>query len=224
MGDIQQLGLIRTLAPRIRGPILEIGSKRYAEPPISFDYRTLFPAGTDYVGVDAEPGSGVDKVVDMAADIQAIQGQLGTKRFNTIICLSVLEHVKDIFAFARNVETLMQPDGMLIMSVPFSWEIHAYPGDYWRFTPEAVRYLFDNIDFDPRLSRLHTDWGRALSLEAAGGELNRWTMSFSAAERADRSLRGRMRRMSFSLVRRLLGLKNNMLYSSMFDMVGFKKR
>ncbi len=41
MGDIQQFELIRTLAPRIEGPILEIGSKRYADPPISFDYRTL---------------------------------------------------------------------------------------------------------------------------------------------------------------------------------------
>lgn len=223
MGDYQQIELIRELAPRIRGPILEIGSKRYAEPPISFDYRTLFSSEMEYVGVDAEPGSGVDKVVDMTAQVTTIRDQLGAKPFDTIICLSVLEHVKDIFGFARNVESLLHEGGMLILSVPFSWEIHAYPGDYWRFTPEAVRYLFGNIDFDLQLSRLHTDWGRTLRLQAAG-DLNRWTMYFSAAERADRSIRGRLKRMSYSLVRRALGLKNNMLYSSMFDMVGFKKR
>jgi len=58
MGDIQQFELIRKLAPSIQGPILEIGSKRYADPPISFDYRTLFPTATDYIGVDAEEGKG----------------------------------------------------------------------------------------------------------------------------------------------------------------------
>jgi len=223
MGDIQQFELIGTLAPRIQGPILEIGSKRYADPPISFDYRTLFPATTDYVGVDAEAGKGVDIVLDMTATSDVLREKLGARQYGSIICLSVLEHVKDIVSFSRNVEGLLKKDGMLVLSVPFAWEIHAYPGDFWRFTPEAVRYLFANVEFDPHLSQLHTDWGRTISLNDAGGDLNRWTMYFSAAERADRSALGRLRRVGFSLLRRVFGMKKNMLYSTMFDMVGFKK-
>jgi SAM-dependent methyltransferase len=223
MGDIQQYELIQTLAPRMQGPILEIGSKRYAGPPISFDYRTLFAASTDYVGVDAEAGTGVDIVLDMTASVEALREKLGTQQYGAIICLSVLEHVKDIMSFSRNVEGLLRRGGMLVLSVPFSWEIHAYPGDYWRFTPEAVRFLFGDVDFDLRLSRLHTDWGRNMSLLDAGGELNKWSMYFSAAERGDRSMRGRLRRVGFSLLRRVFGMQKNMLYSTMFDMVGFKK-
>jgi hypothetical protein len=223
MGDIQQIELIRSLSSRMQGPVLEIGSKRYGEPPISYDYRTLLPAGVPYTGIDAEPGLGVDRVVDMTADLPALREQLGDGQFNTIICLSVMEHVQDLISFTKNVDTLLGSGGMLILSVPFSWEIHAYPGDYWRFTPEAVRYLFANVEFDPRLSQLHTDWGRTMSLEAAGSDLNRWTMYFSAAERADRSARGRLRRVGFSLLRRMTGMKKNMLYSTMFDMIGFKK-
>jgi len=223
MGNIQQFALVKRLAPQMRGPVLEIGSKRYADPPISFDYRTLFPAGTDYVGADAEAGSGVDIVLDMTAGIEVLREKLGQRQYGAVICLSVLEHVKDIFSFSRNVEELLQPGGMLVLSVPFSWEIHAYPGDYWRFTPEAVRYLFANVDFDQHLSQFHTDWGRTMSLEDAGDDLNRWTMYFSAAERADKSARGRLRRVGFSLLRRVFGLKKNMLYSTMFDMVGSKE-
>jgi len=223
MGDIQQIELIRALAPRIQGPILEIGSKRYADPPISFDYRTLFPGESNYVGVDAEAGSGVDVVLDMTSSREVLDEKLGGRRYGAIICLSVLEHVKDIVAFSRNVEGLLKKGGILILSVPFSWEIHAYPRDFWRFTPAAVRYLFANIEFDPRLSQLHTDWGQTMSLHDAGGDLNKWTMYFSAAERADKSVRGRMRRVGFSLLRRIFGMKKNMLYSTMFDMVGYKK-
>jgi len=223
MGDIQQVELIRTLAPRIQGPILEIGSKRYADPPISFDYRTLFPAAAEYVGVDAEEGKGVDVVLDMTASREVLREKLGARLYGAVICLSVLEHVKDIVSFSRNVQDLLKKDGLLVLSVPFAWEIHAYPGDFWRFTPEAVRYLFANVEFDLGLSQLHTDWGRTMSLNDTGGDLNKWTMYFSAAERADRSARGRFRRVGFSLLRRVFGMKKNMLFSTMFDMVGFKK-
>ena len=224
MGDLQQVELIQKLAPRMSGPILEIGSKRYGEPPISYNYRTLFPAATSYVGIDAEAGDGVDVVADMTGDMDALRKQIGTQRVRSIICLSVLEHVLDIFSFARNVEALLDEGGMVILSVPFAWEIHAYPGDYWRFTPEAIRYLFSGIDFDPGLSQVHTDWGRTRSLATTGGDPNKWTMHFPAVERNDRSARGRLKRVGFSLLRRAVGLQKNMLYSTMFDMVGFKRR
>jgi SAM-dependent methyltransferase len=223
MGNVQQIDLVKRLAPKMRGSVLEIGSKRYAEPPISFDYRMLFPVGTEYVGVDAEAGTGVDIVLDMTASIDILRARLGQRQYGAIICLSVLEHVKDIFSFSRNVEGLLRPGGVLVLSVPFAWEIHAYPGDYWRFTPEAIRYLFRNVEFDQRLSRFHADWGRTMSLEDAGDDLNRWMMYFSASERADKSALGRLRRIGFSFLRRAFGMKKNMLYSTMFDMVGFKK-
>lgn len=224
MGDVQQYELIQKLAPRMQGPVLEIGSKRYGDPPISYNFRTVFPAATPYVGVDAEAGDGVDVVADMTADIDALRRQVGAAPFRSVICLSVLEHVRDIFRFARNVEALVEEGGTVILSVPFAWEVHAYPGDYWRFTPEAIRYLFPAFDFDPRLSQLHTDWGRTMSLEEAGSDPNRWMMYFSAEERNDRTARGRLKRMSFSLLRRAVGLKKNMLYSTMFDMVGTKRK
>jgi len=168
MGDIFQFEWVKSLAGELKGPVLEIGSKRYGGPPIFFDYRAIFPSGTPYLGVDMEPGEGVDLVLDMASALTAVKGNFNGKTFNSIICMSVLEHVKDVFSLARNISALLSEGGTAILSVPFSWGIHSYPDDYWRFTPNAMRYLFPALQFDNQRSWLHTASGRRLRLDEPG--------------------------------------------------------
>jgi len=213
---------MKDLAPRLRGPILEIGSKRYGGYPMFFDYRTLFPEGTKYVGADMEAGDGVDAVADLTEDIEVIRQKLGTASFQTIICLSVMEHVGDIAAFSRNVEALLEPGGTLVLSVPFVWEIHAYPYDYWRFTPRAIEFLYRNIAFDPAISRLHTDTGRVASLRDVGDDMNRFVkMIYKPGGK--KTIGQRVRIMGYSLFRRMLGLGKNPLYNTHIEMVGRRK-
>lgn len=144
MGDFNQYAWIKKNSSLIKGPILEIGSRFYSDN-TSMNYRQLC-AGKDYVGVDMTPGNNVDIVVDFTDNYETIQRKLGTT-FNTIICCSVMEHVGDIYAFARNLERIMNPGGVLFLSVPFTWEYHGYPHDYWRFTPKAIRFLYPSIKF-----------------------------------------------------------------------------
>lgn len=223
MGNIEQIEFMKGLAGSLRGPILEIGSKRYGGFPMFFDYRTLFPGGTKYVGADMEAGDGVDAVVDMTTDIAGIRQKLGMERFQTIICLSVMEHVGDITAFSQNVEELLEPGGTLVLSVPFVWEIHAYPYDYWRFTPRAIEFLYKNIAFDPGISRLHTDTGRVASLRDVGGDLNRFVKMIYKPNREEKTFGHRVRIMAYSLFRRMLGLGKNPLYNTNIEMVGRRK-
>jgi len=35
----------------------------------------------------------------------------------------------------ESITALLEEAGTLFVSVPFAWHIHAYPSDYWRFTP-----------------------------------------------------------------------------------------
>jgi len=207
MGDIQQQQLIQSLVPRMEGPVLEIGSKRHGGPPAFFDYRTLFGEAVSYVGIDLEPGAGVDVVVDMSADIALIREQLLGVRFNTLICLSVMEHVKDIYAFARNVDAVLSPGALLVISVPFVWEVHAFPSDYWRFTPAAVEFLFPSVAFDFRLSQLHTDKGHKASLAEIDGNYNEWLRVRRPAHAPAPPKKWRPP-----------------LHGAMFDMVGFKTK
>ncbi len=141
MGDDNQYCFIRDNLKYAKFPVLEVGSKIHGP-----NYRLLFP-NCDYVGIDMEEGDGVDKVLDITQDLKDINKSLNNKKFGAIICMSVLEHCKDPFKAALNISQLLKEDGVLFLGVPFSWRIHGYPSDYWRFTPEGIRILFPNLSF-----------------------------------------------------------------------------
>lgn len=35
----------------------------------------------------------------------------------------------------------------ILVCVPFVWRVHAYPNDYWRMTSEALKILFQNVQW-----------------------------------------------------------------------------
>lgn len=144
MGDRNQLEFVRRHRDELPGPYFEIGSKDYGS---TQDLRALFP-GEEYVGVDLEPGDGVDRVLDLAEDFESVDRTLGGARFGTVFCLSVLEHCEQPFVVADNLTRLLRPGGKVVISAPFSWIYHAFPGDYWRFTHQGIRKLFPGLDFD----------------------------------------------------------------------------
>jgi SAM-dependent methyltransferase len=144
MGNVNDLIFIERHVEHFSGPYLEVGAKDYGN---TQDLRHLFSSGATYIGTDIEAGKGVDVVADLADDISSLRETLGMKGFGTIFCLSVLEHCKDPFRVARNLAALLKPDGVICISVPFALGLHAYPSDYWRFTPEGVKQLFPELAF-----------------------------------------------------------------------------
>jgi hypothetical protein len=155
MGDVNQYRWVERLHGRLRAPVLEIGSRHYAAS-VSNDFRGLC-AGHDYTGVDMSAGPNVDLVVDFTQDFAAVDQQLGGRRFGTILCMSVMEHVSDIIPFASNLTAITAPGGVLFLSVPFVWRFHGYPSDYWRFSPEGVKQLFPQFAFDETAGMLSSN-------------------------------------------------------------------
>jgi hypothetical protein len=88
-------------------------------------------------------------VLDFTRPFEEIDLRLGGVRFGTIFCLSVLEHCEQPFAAADNLTRLLKTGGKICISVPFAWQFHGYPSDYWRFTHEGVRKLFPKLTFAP---------------------------------------------------------------------------
>jgi len=146
MGDFNQLLWIRKNSNLVKGSIIELGSKFYQKN-TNINFRAEF-LNSHYVGIDLQEGENVDIVCDITKDFDELPKNVTKTKFQTIICCSVMEHVKDIFKAAENISRLTDTGGVLFISVPFIWEFHGYPSDYWRFTPEAVRYLFKDFDFD----------------------------------------------------------------------------
>lgn len=118
------------------GRALVVGSRVFGE---KIDRRTLY---AEAVGVDMEAGAGVDVVMDLEdGDIAS----LGL--FDHVDCLSVLEHSRRPWLLAANIERLMAPGATIYLSVPFVWRLHEYPGDFFRYTDQGVRALFQNIQW-----------------------------------------------------------------------------
>jgi len=144
MGDINQLLFIKKNINLIRGSVLEVGSKDYGN---TQKLRPLFD-DIEFLGIDMEDGKGVDLVLDLTEDFESIDKKLESRRFKTIICFSVLEHCSNPFKMCKNIEDLLEEDGLVFISAPFSWRIHGYPNDYWRFTPEGIKKLFPGLKFN----------------------------------------------------------------------------
>jgi SAM-dependent methyltransferase len=132
-------GVARALAETfdLPGPILEIGSYQVAGQEAIADLRALFP-GKDYTGLDMRPGPGVDTV----ADVQALPHEDAS--VGTVIAMNTLEHVPRFWRALDEIRRVLRPDGALLLSCPFYFQIHSFPSDYWRFTPEALELLLED--------------------------------------------------------------------------------
>lgn len=149
MASPNSLGWIREHLRHVGDEALEVGSRRYKDHAF-LDLKGFFAAEKPTVrlaGCDLLAGDNVDVVVDLTDTPQAVAQALGGRRFDTVLCVSVLEHIPNVFAAAASIEALLRPGGTLFVSVPFVFRYHGYPGDFWRFTPEAVVHLFPQVDF-----------------------------------------------------------------------------
>lgn len=126
-------------AKAAKGRTLVVGSKCYGKKP---DRRGLYE---DAVGVDLEEGEGVDVVHDMECPLPV---WLGT--FSHIDCCSALEHVRKPWLMAETIQDVMEPGATILVTVPFSWRLHNYPGDYWRVSAEGLAVLFPDIEWQIR--------------------------------------------------------------------------
>lgn len=119
-----------------RGRVLVVGSRIYGT---CRDRRTLYH---EAVGLDMQSGDGADIVHDLEQPLPpALLG------YSHIDCCSVLEHVRRPWLMAANIVSALQPGGTLLVAAPFIWRQHAYPNDYWRFTPAAIETLFEGIEW-----------------------------------------------------------------------------
>jgi len=131
-------GLARAVAETfaLPGPVLEIGSFQVPGQEALGNLRPYF-AGRTYLGMDMRPGLGVDMVGDVE-NIPRARGSVGT-----VVALSTFEHVPHFWKGFEEVHRVLRPDGALVVACPFYFHIHAYPSDYWRFTPEALKLLLE---------------------------------------------------------------------------------
>lgn len=141
MGDYNQLFFAQHFLKDQFQSILEIGSKDYGS---TVDFRNYFKKCKNYIGVDMEDGKDVDVVMDLTKTTEPLEPNF----FDLIICCSVLEHVDAPWLFANNINKLSSKGGLLYIAVPFVWRFHGYPNDYFRYTHNGIKKLFNGYSWD----------------------------------------------------------------------------
>lgn len=110
-------------------------------------YESCFPAGS-YVGVDIEV-SGRD--ADLKAPDHYYDGRtlpFSADNFDGIISTQVLEHVPDPRGLLAEMHRVIKPGGALIISLPFVWQEHEEPYDFFRFSRFGIADLLERTGFE----------------------------------------------------------------------------
>ncbi len=133
------------------GIVLDVGSR---DP----FYKKYIPT-TQYLRLDLNSES----APDLCCDLHDITWQ--SEYFDTIIATEVLEHLYSPERAISEIQRIMKPGGILIGSTRFVYPYHGKtqfvfpvhgvtsftypdkpaPRDYYRFTPDALNYLFRNF-------------------------------------------------------------------------------
>jgi SAM-dependent methyltransferase len=159
------------------GRILEVGGR--ANP-----YADWFP-NFEYVSLDLDQtGPGV-----IRGDISNCP-ELESGSFDAVISVDVLQHVREPWLAAPEIIRLLRPGGFTYTSTQFSWRYHPCPVDYWRFTPEALMFLFKDLrvmrsEFDT-VERRRNLIGRGqhrLDPDAFGGWRENWRVFYAGVKK-----------------------------------------
>ncbi len=116
-------------------------------------YESFFLNFADkYVGIDW--GSTIHSLqADIVADLNKPL-PVESNCADTIVCLSVLEHLCEPQTLLNEAYRMMKSGGTIILQVPWQWWIHEAPYDFFRYTPYGLRYMmqkagFMNVDVQP---------------------------------------------------------------------------
>ena len=139
------------------------------------------------------------KVLDPVPDYNPdIVGDIHTLPFENasveaIICIAVLEHVEDPIQATRELVRVLAPGGYCFVYVPFLYYYHAekgYYGDFWRYTEDALRYLFrdcSKVEIQPVRGAIETwvklsPFGRISLLRTCAYGLDRLTRKINSKQ------------------------------------------
>lgn len=169
-------------AGAVRGRVLEVGALKADQ-----SLQALFSGkgrALDYTNLDITAGDVPNTVIgDLCG-----QTNLPAGSFDFVVCSDVFEHLKQPWLAANNIASLLAPGGTVLVFTVWSWRYHPLPVDYWRFSPDCLKFLFADFevveaDFDisERRKDIRGFWENGLDhvpIDELGGWRENWSSYF----------------------------------------------
>jgi SAM-dependent methyltransferase len=133
---------------------IKLVRKRFATSPLrvldvgcgAMPYREIFIRSEDveYVGADV-PSTGIKPSIIIDPKSQRIHAPDAS--FQGLVHFQVMEHVPDYVRFLSECWRLLEPGGVMLLTVPFAFEFHGVPSDYRRWTNEGLKFDLEQAGF-----------------------------------------------------------------------------
>jgi ubiquinone/menaquinone biosynthesis C-methylase UbiE len=109
---------------------------------------------SEYIGVDVGNNPDADFNIEPGQQLQFEKDS-----FDIVLSSQVLEHVEDVDSYMKEIKRVLVKDGVLLLSTHGTWQYHASPYDYYRWTSMGMKtlmkkYGFEITHFKPILGQL----------------------------------------------------------------------
>lgn len=153
MSDERSLAYLRLIKQKhgLQPPIINVGAGNPVE---QRAYLSAYE-GFEHTNLDIQASEGIDIIADVCNMPEVLSNTYGT-----IICLDTLEHIAYPFAAMKEMFRILKPEGLLILSTAMAYAIHRWSilhddkghgrshfCDYWRFCPDGLKLLFQDMGF-----------------------------------------------------------------------------
>jgi len=115
--------------------VLEIGGRARSGNLVG----SIFRPGTERVGLDILPGDGVDVV----GDAHRLGELFEPESFDGVFSISVWEHLAMPWKVALEANRILKVGGLIHVSTHPAWPLHDRPWDFFRFSTDGFRMLFN---------------------------------------------------------------------------------
>ena len=116
--------------------VIELGSRARS----GVTYRSNFKDVKKYTGVDIQHGEHVDVVADIHTLSQTI-----TEQYDFAFSISVFEHLLMPWVAAVELNSVLIEGGLAFIQSHPTWPLHDEPWDFFRFTKDAWKGLFNEF-------------------------------------------------------------------------------
>jgi hypothetical protein len=118
--------------------VLELGTKRSMESRCTM-HKEWLPHASVFHGSDIEAGEDVDII----ADVHRLSSVITKETYDVVITCSTFEHFKYPHLAAHEILKVLKVGGCCFVQTHFTFPLHSYPYDYFRFTKEALSGCFE---------------------------------------------------------------------------------